>query len=401
MRNLKIFTDKIEQSALQQINELLEQEAFKDCKVRIMPDVHSGIGCVIGFTADLGDKVVPNLVGTDIGCGVIIVPLGKINIDLEKLDNYIKSFVSYGFAINTKKLADFNLRLLRCYDYLRRANALEYALGSLGGGNHFIEIDTSADGDKYLLIHTGSRNLGLQVASIYQKLAVKLRKTAPIQEREELIATLKKQNRQSDIPQALEKLAFKYRNETKLRPELCYLDGKDRDDYLHDMRLCQEWAKLNRRTLVKAILNHLQKDQKLRFEQNPEKVMFESVHNYIGDDNIIRKGAISARKGEKVLIPINMRDGCILGIGKGNEDWNYSAPHGAGRILSRGEAKKLLSMEEFTQTMAGIYSTSVVTSTLDESPMAYKPIEDITSNIGDTVEIIEIIKPIYNFKASE
>ncbi|MBQ8749101.1 MAG: RtcB family protein [Clostridia bacterium] len=401
MRDLKIFTDKIGANALNQINELLEQEAFKDCKVRIMPDVHAGVGCVIGFTADLKDKVVPNLVGVDIGCGVMVAPLGNIEIDFSKLDNFIKNEISYGLSVNKKVIEPFDLTRLRCYKQLDNIERLEKALGSLGGGNHFIEIDKSNDGSMFLVVHTGSRNLGLQVANLYQKLAIKLRKEAPNEEREAVVNKLKSEGRQDLIPSALDEINFKYRNETKLAPKLCYLDGKEREDYLHDMRICQEWAKLNRKTLIKLITNYLQKEQGIRYAKNIDTEIFDVAHNYIADDNIIRKGAISARDGEKVIIPLNMRDGCIIGIGKGNEDWNYSAPHGAGRLFSRGDAKHLFSLQEYKDAMQGIFTTTVNMSTLDESPFAYKEQSDIVNNIGETVEIIDIIKPIYNFKASE
>lgn len=399
MRDLKIFTPCVDAQALHQINELMEQEAFAGAKVRIMPDVHAGTGCVIGFTANLSDKVVPNLVGADIGCGVIIAPLGNVEIDLEKLDNFIKTKMCYGLNVNEKVLVNFNLSKLRCYNYLTNIGLLEKAMGSLGSGNHFIEVDMSDNGDKFLLIHTGSRNLGLQVASIYQKLAIKLRKSAGSEEKEEITKLLKSQGKQAQIPEEIEKIVKKYEKETKLTPDLCYLDKKEREDYLFDMFICQDWAKANRRLMVKQIITHLQREQKIKFKTNPEKAIFEVVHNYIGEDNIIRKGAISAKKGEKVLIPLNMRDGCILGVGKGNEDWNCSAPHGAGRLLSRGAAKFAVSMEEYRKSMEGIYTTSVTEGTLDESPAVYKPMEQIVELIGDTVEIKQIIKPIYNFKA--
>lgn len=399
MRDLKIFTDNIEYDALAQINALLELETFASCKIRIMPDVHAGVGCVIGFTANLGDKVIPNLVGVDIGCGVIVAPLGKVDINLEQLDQFVNNEMCYGLQVNNKVLVSYDLKKLRCYKQLSNIPWIEKSLGSLGSGNHFIEIDESENGEKYIVIHSGSRNLGLQVAKIYQKLAIKLRKEAPLEERAKIIESLKAQGRQADIPDALQTLTERYKNETKLSPDLCYLDGKEREDYLHDMRICQDWAKLNRKTMIMQMINHLLKTQKLKFLQNPEKNIFEVVHNYIGDDNIIRKGSISARLGEKVLIPLNMRDGCILGIGKGNEDWNYSAPHGAGRLISRSAAKQLISLDEYSKSMQGIYTSTVNHGTIDEAPAAYKPMAEIVEKIQDTVEIIEVIKPIYNFKA--
>ena len=399
MKDLKIFASSVDPQAFHQINELMRQEAFENAKVRIMPDVHAGTGCVIGFTASLEDKVVPNLVGTDIGCGVIVAPLGKVDIDLVLLDDFIRNRMSYGLGVNSEVLFDFNLDGLKCYNYLTNIPWLKKAMGSLGSGNHFIEIDTSSSGEKFLLIHTGSRNLGLQVAGIYQKLAVKLRKSAGSVEKEKITELLKKQGRQAEIPEKLAEIVKKYEKETKLPSDLCYLDGAERADYLHDMFICQRWASQNRKLMVKLIVNHLQREQKIKFKINPEKNVFEVVHNYIGEDGIIRKGAISAKKGERVLIPLNMRDGCILGVGKGNDDWNCSAPHGAGRLIRRGEAKHAITLEEFSKSMQGIYTTSVSEGTIDESPAAYKPMEDIINIIGDTVSITEIIKPIYNFKA--
>ena len=399
MKDLKIFASSVDPQAFHQINELMRQEAFENAKVRIMPDVHAGPGCVIGFTASLEDKVVPNLVGTDIGCGVIVAPLGKVDIDLVLLDDFIRNKMSYGLGVNSEVLFDFNLDGLKCYNYLTNIPWLKKAMGSLGSGNHFIEIDTSSSGEKFLLIHTGSRNLGLQVAGIYQKLAVKLRKSAGSVEKEKITELLKKQGRQAEIPEKLAEIVKKYEKETKLPSDLCYLDGAERADYLHDMFICQRWASQNRKLMVKLIVNHLQREQKIKFKINPEKNVFEVVHNYIGDDGIIRKGAISAKKGERVLIPLNMRDGCILGVGKGNDDWNCSAPHGAGRLIRRGEAKHAITLEEFSKSMQGIYTTSVSEGTIDESPAAYKPMEDIINIIGDTISITEIIKPIYNFKA--
>ncbi len=397
MRDLKIFTNNIEPQALNQIYELLDQEPFKDCKVRIMPDVHAGAGCVIGFTGNLGDKVIPNIVGVDIGCGMLTVELGKIDINLESLDNFIKTNIPSGRNVYDKDtlsnvVSDFGLEDFKCYKYFVNTNRLLGSLGTLGGGNHFIEIDVDNDGNKYLIIHTGSRNLGKQVAEIYQNLAIKKCKTASQEEREQLIKDLKAQNRQKDIPEALKSLTDKYANKTKLPNDLCYLEGEDRDNYLHDMRLCQLFAIENRFAITTKII---------KFLEVLPAYSFSTIHNYIDDNNVIRKGAISAYKGEEVLIPINMRDGCIVGIGKGNPDWNESAPHGAGRIMSRSQAKKELNLEDFQETMQGIYTTTAVADTLDESPMVYKPMEEIIKNIKDTVEIVKIIKPIYNFKASE
>ena len=413
MRDLKIFTDNIEQEAIDQINTLLKQPAFADCKVRIMPDVHAGAGCVIGFTADLGDKVIPNIVGVDIGCGMFTVELGRIDtgingktdssivnyvtdIDYEKLDNVIRTCIPSGRNVHEEINYIFpELKNLRCYNKLKNIDWLERSMGTLGGGNHFIEIDEGSEGRKYLVIHTGSRNLGKQVADYYQNLAVELMigRDKLAYERDRLIAEYKDQGRSSEIQDAIKELRNTWRKKTNDIPkELCYLTGKYRDDYIYDMKICQRFAKQNR--LMIAL--------KIMLSMGWYSIdLFETVHNYIDESNMIRKGAISAKKGEKVLIPINMRDGSLLCVGKGNENWNCSAPHGAGRIMSRSKARESISMESFRESMTGIYTTSVCESTIDESPMAYKSMNEIINNIKDTVDILDVLKPVYNFKASE
>lgn len=399
MKNLKIFTRNIEDAALNQINELLEQDAFKDAKVRIMPDVHAGKGCVIGFTGDLGDKVIPNIVGVDIGCGMLCVELGKVDIDLEELDSVIREYVPSGRNVHPDGYNNLYFNDLECFSKLNNKDGwLERSLGTLGGGNHFIEVDEDDDGNKYLVIHTGSRNLGKQVAEIYQEKAIKYCSydEEMKQEKENIIREYKESGREKEIQNKLIEISKKYEGKTKLPKDLCYLEGKDREDYLHDMKICQRFAVCNRCFIANKILYNMGFGGKDRF------MNFETIHNYISfDDNIIRKGAISARKGERVLIPINMRDGCIIGIGKGNDDWNQSAPHGAGRIMSRAKAKEILRLKDFENSMEGIYTTSVCEDTIDESPMAYKTMYDIIRYIDDTVEIEKIIKPIYNFKAKE
>ena len=413
MRDLKIFTDNIEQEAIDQINTLLEQPAFADCKVRIMPDVHAGAGCVIGFTADLGDKVIPNIVGVDIGCGMFTVELGRIDtgingktdssivnyvtdINYEKLDSVIRTCIPSGRNVHEEINYIFpELKNLRCYNKLKNIDWLERSMGTLGGGNHFIEIDEGFEGRKYLVIHTGSRNLGKQVADYYQNLAVELMigRDKLAYERDRLISEYKDQGRSSEIQDAIKELRNTWRKKTNDIPkELCYLTGKYRDDYIYDMKICQRFAKQNR--LMIAL--------KIMLSMGWYSIdLFETVHNYIDESNMIRKGAISSKKGEKVLIPINMRDGSLLCVGKGNEDWNCSAPHGAGRIMSRNKARESISMESFRESMTGIYTTSVCESTIDESPMAYKPMDEIINNIKDTVDILDVLKPVYNFKASE
>ena len=395
-KDLKIFTDDIEQEAVDQINLLLEQEPFKDCKVRIMPDVHAGTGCVIGFTADLGDKVIPNIVGVDIGCGMLCIELGNIDLDLEKIDKVINENIPAGRNIREQKLMNFDkINDLYCLRELKETKKFNKSIGTLGGGNHFIEVDVDEEGNKYLVIHTGSRNLGKQVADYYQNLAIELcsGKEEMYKRKEEIIKTYKEQGRKSEIQKALKELEAKCKqNKPELPNELCYLTGKYREMYLHDMRICQSYATSNRANIARQILINIKMDTNLPY--------IETVHNYISfEDNIVRKGAIRANKGERVIIPINMRDGSIIAVGKGNKDWNNSAPHGAGRLMSRRKAKETFKLEEFKKSMADIYSTSVLEETIDEAPFAYKPMQEIIDNIQDTVEIEKIIKPIYNFKA--
>lgn len=394
--DLKIFTDDIENEARKQVYTIVEQEQFKYCKIRIMPDVHAGTGCVIGFTADLGDKVIPNIVGVDIGCGLYCANLGKIDIDYEKLDKFINDNIPSGMNVNDNVIAEFDIKQLYCYDELKHYSWIEKSVDSLGGGNHFIEIDIDDEGNKYLVIHTGSRNLGSQVAELYQDLADKIINHGYIDyinKKQEVIKTYKELGKQKEIQSTLNELQKEFEKDKNIIPkDLAYLEGKERDKYLHDMKLCQEFAILNRKTIANTIAEYM------GFSINDS---FESVHNYISfEDNIVRKGAISAKKGEKLIIPINMKDGCILGYGKGNKDWNNSAPHGAGRIMSRKQAKERISMEDYKKSMQGIYSTSVSEGTIDEAPFVYKPMQEIIDNIQDTVEVQKIIKPIYNFKAN-
>ena len=398
MKDLKIFTENIEEEAKEQINLLLNQEPFKDCKVRIMPDVHAGKGCVIGFTANLGDKVIPNIVGVDIECGMLCVELGNIDLDLEKIDKVINENIPAGRNIREQKLINFDkINDLYCLRELKETKKFNRSIGTLGGGNHFIEIDIDEDNNKYLVIHTGSRNLGKQVADYYQDLAIQLcsGKEEMFKRKEEIITTYKEQGRKSEIQKALKELEKEYKqNKPNLPNELCYLEGKYREMYLHDMKICQEYASENRTNIANQIIEKYFDIKFYEFDG------FETIHNYISfEDNIVRKGAIRARKGERVIIPINMRDGSIIAIGKGNEDWNNSAPHGAGRLMSRKKAKEMFKLEEFKESMKDIYSTSVVEETIDEAPFVYKPMQEIIENIKDTVEIEKIIKPIYNFKA--
>ncbi len=410
--NVKIFTDNIEDSALEQIKKLLSIDVFSDKKIRIMPDVHAGAGCVIGFTGDLGDKVIPNIVGVDIGCGMRVLKLGTISdIDYHAFHEHIRSNVPSGKIVREdrfgfKPLIGEEMDIYReakqlvtqlyCYRELKDSGRIHKSIGSLGGGNHFIELDKDNEGNVYLVIHTGSRNLGKQIAEIYQARAIK-HLTEGADEFEESIRRTIEEYKASGRRTELQSVIARMRKEQKgaapsLPAELCYVEGEAREQYLHDMRLCQQWAVLNRK-LISLLL--------MRYFPEAEVIdEFESIHNYISDNNIIRKGAISAAEGEKCIIPLNMRDGSLLCTGKGNTDWNCSAPHGAGRILSRTQAYESITMEDFEASMQGIYSESVNDFTRDESPMVYKPASEIIANIGDTVNIDTIIRPIFNFKAS-
>ncbi|MBR1738426.1 MAG: RtcB family protein [Firmicutes bacterium] len=393
-----IYTDVIEESSVQQIKLLCDQPFTKESKIRIMPDVHTGVGCVIGFTADLGNMVIPNIVGVDIGCGMLTVELGKCEIDYPEFDKIVNSRIPSGKNVHEgRKVRLAQLQELYCYRNLKQTKWIERSIGTLGGGNHFIEADEDEEGNKYLVIHTGSRNLGKQVAELYQDMAYDIMrgKDKFFEERERIIKEYKEAGRRKEIQAVLKKLKAEFKD-TDVPRELCYLTGKYRDMYIHDMKMCQEFAVLNRRTIADTICSEYFGKGIDEFEH------FETVHNYIDhESNIIRKGAVSARKGEKLLIPINMRDGSLICMGKGNPEWNYSAPHGAGRLFSRREAKEKITLEEYRDSMKGIYTSCVNSATIDESPMAYKDMKDIIGNIEPTAEIIKTIKPVYNFKASD
>ncbi len=389
------YANTAEDSAIEQIRQMCDYPIAEGSRIRIMPDVHFGKGCTIGTTMTITDKAVPNIVGVDIGCGMYTVRLDNKEIDFEKLDaaaHYIPS----GYGVWEGRIERFDLTGLRCYRQLKDSRRLERSIGTLGGGNHFIEVDRASDGTNYLVIHSGSRNLGTQVAQIYQKLAVDLQKGigSYLEAREEIIRTYKEQGRRSEIQEALKKLKWEKENkEPQVPPELCWLYGKYLKDYIHDVEICQAFARRNREKMSEILLER---------SGLTGGDAFHTVHNYIDtDEMILRKGAIAAHAGEKVLIPINMRDGAVLAVGKGNPEWNNSAPHGAGRIMSRTDAKNTLSMDEYREAMKGIYTTSVNDSTLDEAPMAYKSLDDIIGAIRDAVDVIDIMKPVYNFKASD
>ena len=398
------YTPELEELAARQIQAVCDQVEFAGCKIRIMPDVHAGKGCTIGTTMTIQDKIVPGMVGVDIGCGMETVELAERNIDFHKLDKLIRREISFGREVRTTPHplnSEIDLTQLRCAEYVDLHRA-RHSIGSLGGGNHFIEVDVDDDGNNYLVIHSGSRNLGKQVADYYQRLAFERHygsREEFANRRNQIIRELKEQGREKEIGEALAALEKERSSREReiqwdITPkQLCYLTGQDRLDYLHDMQICQRYATRNRRIMTGVIVDAMDWNC-LDF--------FETVHNYIDmESNIVRKGAVSARAGEVLLIPMNMRDGSLICLGKGNDDWNQSAPHGAGRLMGRREAKEKLSVEDFKQTMNGVYTTSVSAYTLDEAPDAYKPMDAIVHLISDTVEVLNIIRPVYNFKAAE
>ncbi len=386
------YAKVIEDEAIEQIRRMCDYEFTEGSQIRIMPDVHAGKGCTIGTTMTIVDKAVPNVVGVDIGCGMYTVQLAQREIDLECLDE-AAHFIPSGMKVWEGRQVRFDLTELRCFRALKDSRYLERSLGTLGGGNHFIEVDRAADGTLYLVIHSGSRNLGLQVANYYQSLAIDLNKGKEeyFTKRDALIAEYKAAGRRTEIQEALKQLRWQEK-ETTIPEDLCFVYGQYLEDYLHDVEICQRFARQNRELMAQILLDR---------SGLTAVSAFHTVHNYIDtEERILRKGAIAAHKGELVLIPINMRDGSVLAVGKGNPDWNYSAPHGAGRILSRTAAKEQLDVEEYRREMAGIYSTSVNEATLDEAPMAYKSLADIIDVITESVDVIEVLKPIYNFKAN-
>ena len=396
--NAIVYADIIDEETKAQIKVLTNQEFMKDIKVRIMADCHKGTGCVIGTTIEIKDKIVPNLVGVDIGCGMLTINLGALDIDFSGLDSFIHNNIPSGMNVNlyiTK--SNVNIEELKCIKDIKRINYLMKSLGSLGGGNHFIEIDINSLGEYYLIIHSGSRNLGAQVASIYQNKAILYHENKVFNKKKEIervIYEYKKQGKEKEIQKGIDRIK-QTSIELSIPKELCYLEGSDFDDYMFDMAICQKFARENRLELARRIVNYLGLDiEKLK--------KFETIHNYINmKDKILRKGAISAYSNELVLIPLNMRDGCIIARGKSNKEFNYSACHGAGRVMSRADAFRVLNVDDFKKSMEGIYSSTVDKQTLDESPFVYKPIKSILNNIKETVEVIEIIKPVYNFKSKE
>ena len=382
-----VYTEIVDQESISQIIELLNQPMSQGQTIRMMPDVHAGAGCTIGTTMTVGDKIIPNLVGVDIGCGMEVTYLNESEIDFAKLDSVIRNCVPSGFEVRNRAHSFFkqiDLSKLRSAKFVDTEYA-KMSLGTLGGGNHFIEVDKTEDGKLLLVVHSGSRHLGTEVARHYQKAAFNdLNKRGA----EMLVLQLRVQGRDKEIEQELKRYSGVH-----IPKDLAYCEGELMDSYVHDMKIVQEFAKLNRKAITQTILSEC---------GLTATDSFTTIHNYLDTENmILRKGAVSAQLGEKLIIPMNMRDGALICVGKGNPEWNYSAPHGAGRLINRGAAKQNISLDEYVKSMQGIYSTSVGQSTIDESPMAYKPMQSIIDNIGDTVDIVEIVKPVYNFKASE
>ena len=387
----KIFTDVVDNASVSQVIELCNQEFAAGSRIRLMPDIHAGKGCTIGTTMTITDKIVPNLVGVDIGCGMEVIRVRETYLELEKLDKLIYQKIPSGFAIRDKAhrySREIELEELCCFRYIDAIRA-EKSIGTLGGGNHFIEADKDDDGNLYIVIHSGSRHLGLEVAKYYQEEGYKMLNHSDDASVKQMIAELKREGRQKDIQKEIARM--KNVKQISIPRDLAYVTGDLFDRYIHDMKIVQEFAELNRRAMIDEIV----KGMKLHVEEQ-----FTTIHNYIDTENmILRKGSVSAQKVEKLLNPINMRDGSLICVGKGNEDWNFSAPHGAGRLMSRAEAKNSFTVSEFKKQMSNVYTTSVNRTTLDECPMAYKGMQDILDNIGPTAEVLRNIRTVYNFKA--
>ena len=391
----KCYCDELEGTAAEQIRAVCDQEEFAECKIRIMPDVHAGMGCTIGTTMTIRDKIVPGMVGVDIGCGMETVEVDEKEIDFKRFDNIVRKYIPSGRDIRRERHAlndEIDLTQLRCAPHVSVDRATR-SIGTLGGGNHFIEIDRSDDGALFLVVHSGSRHIGKEVAEYYQDEALRQLSGNSKAQIDEVIASLKAQGREQEIADTIARLKDEGAGRLTVPKDLAYVSGSLFDDYIHDMKIIQRFAALNRKAMVDVIMTRVGLTKRNEFT---------TIHNYIDtDEMILRKGAVSAKLGEKLLIPINMRDGSLICAGKGNDDWNRSAPHGAGRLMSRGAAFKTLSLEEYKAEMSGIFTTCVARNTLDEAPMAYKTMDSIVKNIDATAEIVMRIKPVYNFKAGE
>ena len=388
MEHVKVFAATFEDEAAKQVNQLASLDAYKDSIIRIMPDAHAGKGCTIGTTMTIKDKITPNLVGVDIGCGMLVVPLEQKITDFDTFDKHLREVMPAGFAVNETPTCNVEveremLEQLVC----KNAFDMDYtlcSLGTLGGGNHFVEIDEDEEGKQYLVIHTGSRNLGVKVANHYQKIAYN--QCSQSENVNDVIAQMKADGRHKEIADVVKSM-----KQCRVPKDLAYVSGQAFDDYIHDMEICQQYAIDNRMLIAERLLGN--RDW---WYSN----YFCTIHNYIDTKHMImRKGAVSARQCERLIIPMNMRDGSLICIGLGNDDWNQSAPHGAGRLMSRAEAKRTIQLDDFKKSMENIYTTSADLSTIDEAPMAYKSAEEIMRCITPTVRIEHVIKPVYNFKA--
>ena len=394
MERVKIFAKTVEDEAVLQVEKMSKCDAYKDCTIRVMPDCHAGKGCTIGTVIELKDQVVPNTVGVDIGCGMLVASFGHADVDLQKLDEVINEFVPAGFNIHKEAIEQMpELMFLKAKSIINIDNDYR-SLGTLGGGNHFIEANVDEEGRFYIVIHSGSRNLGVRICNYYQEKGIEaacgIAKEAHEAQTKKLIEKLKKEGRQKDIQSELQKLKMPL-----VDGDLAGIGPELIADYINDMLIAQKYADLNRHVIMRTIC------KKMGLMASD---MFQTVHNYIDNSRnrlIVRKGAVRAMVGERLIIPMNMRDGSLICVGKGNPDWLYSAPHGAGRLMSRKKAFQTLDVEKFKEEMKDVYSTSVCPETLDESPMAYKPMQEIIDCIEPTVEVLEVIKPVYNFKAKE
>ena len=393
-----VYTDDIEEAAVSQILHLMDQPFSAGTHPRFMPDVHAGKGYTVGTTMLVKEKICPNLIGVDIGCGMHVSELPRPIKDLEQFDKIVREAVPAGMNVHDRVIRDFPIEELYCYPELKNKEYLRRSIGTLGSGNHFIEIDMDDEGKQYLVIHTGSRNLGKQVCEYYMSIAQEKmaygKKETDLACRK-LVEDMKADRREKEIASALKKLKQEYREKyAALDHDLAVLEGEDKERYLHDMKICQVFARLNREVIAQLILD--------RYPDRKDCSSWHCIHNYIDTEKLIlRKGSISAEAGEKVIIPLNMRDGCIIGFGKGDPEWNCSAPHGAGRRMSRGEARRRLTMDDFRDSMKGIHTTSVSEATLDESPMAYKDAQGILDHLTQSVKVTSIIRPVYNFKAGD
>jgi len=399
-----IYQSEIDDATRDQVQTIVNQPFVEGETIRIMPDCHAGAGCVIGTTMTLTNgRVCPNLVGVDIGCGMYLVSLKGIkeeDIDFKALDEFVETHIPTGRNIHEERKAKFpDILNLKCYRELKDTAKFEKAIGTLGGGNHFLELDKDTEGTIYFVVHTGSRNMGKQVADYYQDLAdgvCNRQLDAYFVEKANLIETYKAEGRKTEIQAALKALTQKYKENTnKVPKDLAWLEGDHLNDYLHDMDICQRYAQLNRETICREICRFFSID----FDTAGK---LETIHNYIDlEQKMLRKGSIDCSEGKGVIIPVNMRDGSIIAVGKGNKDYNCSGPHGAGRLMSRNQARENISLDDFKKSMDGIYTSCVSEETLDESPMAYKSIESVLPWIKETADVVDIIRSIWNYKATE